>query len=141
MYEKMDSYGNDNGKVTLADWRTYIGASNKAIDHNSCDEIFLKVAGDTQNVAYCEATANKKDCIIGQEEFKAFWETPGSYTSSSASKSSFVFSTGAVAGCIVAAVGAGIGIGYFAKGRDSSAAASAKEQEMRVVLSQDDLEL
>jgi hypothetical protein len=156
MFEKMDENGKGNGKVTLVQWRGYVGASNKAIDINSCDQTFLKVAGNNTNpktAANCLTVVDDdvevgsgQLCVITQFEFKHFWENPTDYASAGAAttasdQGSSGFSAGAVAGCVVAAVGAGIGVGYFAKGRESSAAASAKDREMRVVLSQGDSEL
>ena len=149
MFEKMDdAVGIDDGKVTISAWRDYIGASNKAIDHTSCDNTFLKIAtkkgttNDTEiTAAYClnapEADKTEDNCVIKQEEFRAFWEKPEDFASTgtrTGGATSSGATTGVVVGCVVAAVAAVVGIGYFTRSRQSS----AQDREMRVALSQDD---
>jgi hypothetical protein len=122
----------DDEMVTFEQYKGHIGASNQGIEYTAMFKSFTIISGQS----------GEADGKMDQQEWRKYWENPGASIygsqSASANQGSTGVSVGAVAACVVASVGAGIGIGYFAKGQQAGRAASAKDHEMRMVLSGED---
>ena len=161
MFERMDNlwcgwpftdptcggeYG--HGIVIRAFWLHGVGASNKAIKLQDADRTFCKIAKALNSTYYpdcSEAFETSTDLMshfafgITQDEFREFWKNPTAFSSADAptasNEASSSASTGAILVCVVAAIAAVVGVGYFTRSRQSSA---QHGDGMRVVLSQDD---
>jgi hypothetical protein len=161
MFERMDNlwcgwpftdptcggeYG--HGIVIRAFWLHGVGASNKAIKLQDADRTFCKIAKALNSTYYpdcSEAFETSTDLMshfafgITQDEFREFWKNPTAFSSADAptasNEASSSASTGAILVCVVAAIAAVVGVGYFTRSRQSSA---QHGDDMRVVLSQDD---